>query len=75
MGVVWNVVDDETLLDATLAVANKLAALPPSGLALIKQALDDAMGTSFDEQLDVEASCKGWQALFRIIARRARVHR
>src|SRR5882757_690809 len=54
-GLVWNVVDDETLLDATLAVANKLAALPPSGLALIKQALDDAMGTSFDEQLDVES--------------------
>ena len=54
-GLVWNVVDDETVLDATLAVANKLAALPPSGLALIKQALDDAMGTSFDEQLDVES--------------------
>lgn len=53
-GLVWSVVDDDALLDAALAVADRLAALPPTGLALTKQALDAAMEVSLDRQLDTE---------------------
>ena len=53
-GLVWSVVDEERLLDAALAIAGRIAALPPTGLALTKKALDQAMTTSLDQQLDVE---------------------
>ena len=53
-GLVWSVVEDEILLDAAMAIADRLAALPPVGLALTKQALDESMDVSLDRQLDVE---------------------
>lgn len=53
-GLVWQVVDDTALRDAALAMAERFAALPPEGLKLTKQALDTAMETTFDRQLDIE---------------------
>ncbi len=53
-GLVWQVAEDDELRDAALAIADRLAALPPEGLMLTKQALDTAMETTFDRQLDIE---------------------
>lgn len=53
-GLVWSVVEDSALLGAAMAVADRLAKLPPAGLKLTKQALDAAMDVSFDRQLDIE---------------------
>ena len=53
-GLVWQVVEDDALRDATLTIAGRIAALPPEGLKLTKRALDAAMETTFDRQLDIE---------------------
>lgn len=53
-GLVWSVVEDEALLDAAMEIADRLAALPPDGLALTKQALDASMDVSLDRQLEIE---------------------
>lgn len=53
-GLVWQVVDDTALRDAALAMAERFATLPPEGLKLTKLALDTAMETTFDRQLDIE---------------------
>jgi len=53
-GLVWQVTEDDGLREAALVIAERLAALPPEGLMLTKQALDTAMETTFDRQLDIE---------------------
>jgi 2-(1,2-epoxy-1,2-dihydrophenyl)acetyl-CoA isomerase len=53
-GMVWQVTDDDALRDAALAIAERIASLPPEGLKLTKRALDTAMETTFDRQLDIE---------------------
>lgn len=53
-GLVWQVTEDDALRAAALAIAERIAALPPEGLRLTKQALDTAMETTFDRQLDIE---------------------
>lgn len=53
-GMIWKVVDDETLKDEALELVRHLANQPTRGLALTKRALHASSDNSFDEQLDLE---------------------
>ncbi len=53
-GMIWRCVDDETLADEALSLAQHLATQPTQGLAYIKRALHASDENSFDEQLDLE---------------------
>jgi 2-(1,2-epoxy-1,2-dihydrophenyl)acetyl-CoA isomerase len=55
MGLVWQVVDDALLLDAALALAARLAALPVQALAETRKAMDDALALDYAGALDLEA--------------------
>ena len=53
-GLIWKCVDDE-LLDAEVdALAAKLAALPPLGLAAIKALIRSTGGRTLDQELDLQ---------------------
>jgi len=53
-GLIWKCVDDDAL-DATVdALAEKLAAMPPLGLAAIKQLIRTSWDRSLDEELDLQ---------------------
>ena len=53
-GLIWNCVDDAEL-DATVAsLAEKLAAMPPLGLAAIKQIIRTSWDRSLDEELTLQ---------------------
>lgn len=51
-GMIWKAVEDETLDAEVDAVAAKLAALPPLGLAEIKRMIRSSWGKSLDAELD-----------------------
>lgn len=51
-GMIWDVADDP--LAATLAFADKLAAMPTKALVASRHLLRDAATRTFDQQLDVE---------------------
>jgi 2-(1,2-epoxy-1,2-dihydrophenyl)acetyl-CoA isomerase len=53
-GMIWKVVDDETLLPEAEALARRLAEGPTRGYALLKRALHASAGNSLDAQLDLE---------------------
>src|SRR4249919_3033760 len=53
-GLIWNAVDDDQLDAEVDAVATKLAALPPLGLAAIKQIIRTSGSRTLDEELDVQ---------------------
>jgi 2-(1,2-epoxy-1,2-dihydrophenyl)acetyl-CoA isomerase len=53
-GLIWKVVDDDKLMEEASAMARHLATQPTRGLALIKQALNEAAGNDLDRQLDLE---------------------
>ncbi len=53
-GMIWQVVDDEKLLDEATTLAEHLATQPTKGLGLIKRAINAAGGNSLPEQLDLE---------------------
>ena len=53
-GLIWKCVDDAELDVAVDALANKLAAMPPLGLAAIKQMVRTSWGRSLDEELDLQ---------------------
>ena len=53
-GLIWQVVDDDKLMDAARGLARKLAQGPTVGLGLIKQALNRSLDNGLDAQLDVE---------------------
>ncbi|MDT0500136.1 MULTISPECIES: 2-(1,2-epoxy-1,2-dihydrophenyl)acetyl-CoA isomerase PaaG [unclassified Halomonas] len=53
-GMIWKVVDDDSLQDESRALARHLATQPTRGLALIKRALHASTDNSFDAQLDLE---------------------
>ncbi|MEO7654611.1 MAG: 2-(1,2-epoxy-1,2-dihydrophenyl)acetyl-CoA isomerase PaaG [Sphingomicrobium sp.] len=55
-GLIWKSVDDEALDAEVDALANRLAALPPLGLAAIKQLIRSTWQRSLDEELDLQAS-------------------
>ncbi len=67
-GMIWKAVDDDSLMADAIALAEKLAAGPTRAYALTKQAIQQAMGNSLDEQLDVERNLQreaGWSDDYR----------
>src|SRR3954449_7591018 len=54
-GLIWKAVDDEQLDAEIDAIANKLAALPPLGLAAIKSMIRESWQYSLDEELERQA--------------------
>jgi 2-(1,2-epoxy-1,2-dihydrophenyl)acetyl-CoA isomerase len=53
-GLIWKAVDDASLMDEALSTAQKLAAGPTKGYALLKQAIYRSAGNTLDAQLDLE---------------------
>ncbi len=53
-GMIWKVVDDERLMEEARALADRLAAGPTRGFALIKRALLASWSQDLDAQLDLE---------------------
>jgi 2-(1,2-epoxy-1,2-dihydrophenyl)acetyl-CoA isomerase len=58
-GLIWQAIDDDTLMDAAQALAARLAQGPTVGLALMKRALDAAESNTLDQQLDLERDLQG----------------
>lgn len=54
MGLIWQVCDDDKLMEETEALAKRLASGPTRGLAMIKQAMNASLNNSLEKQLDVE---------------------
>ena len=54
-GLIWNAVDDDALDGEVDAIANKLASLPPLGLAATKEMIRSSWQYSLDEELDRQA--------------------
>ena len=50
-GLIWKAVEDEALDTEVDAIANKLAALPPLGLAAIKEMIRSTWANSLDQEL------------------------
>lgn len=53
-GMIWKAVDDESLQDEAMKMAQHFATQPTKGLALIKRAIQASATNTFDEQLDLE---------------------
>ncbi|WP_438465013.1 2-(1,2-epoxy-1,2-dihydrophenyl)acetyl-CoA isomerase PaaG [Marinomonas sp. PE14-40] len=53
-GLIWRAIDNESLMDETMAMALHFSEQPTKGLALIKRALHASEEQSFDAQLDLE---------------------
>src|SRR5215212_3668654 len=53
-GLIWKAVEDEALDAEVDAIANKLASLPPLGLAAIKDMIRSSWQYSLDEELDLQ---------------------
>jgi len=53
-GLIWKCVDDAELESTVDALAQKLAAMPPLGLAAIKQMIRTSWDRSLDEELDLQ---------------------
>jgi len=54
-GMIWKAVEDEALDTEVDAIANKLASLPPPGLAAIKDMIRSSWQYSLDEELERQA--------------------
>ena len=54
-GLIWKAVEDDALDAEVDAIADKLAALPPLGLAAIKEMIRSSWQYSLDEELDRQA--------------------
>ncbi len=55
MGLVWQVYEDDALMDAARALTSDLAHGATAGLAATKKAIHAAMTNSFEDQLELEA--------------------
>jgi 2-(1,2-epoxy-1,2-dihydrophenyl)acetyl-CoA isomerase len=55
-GMIWKAVEDESLDGEVEAIANRLAVLPPLGLAAIKEMIRSSWQYSLDEELDRQAA-------------------
>ena len=53
-GLIWKCVDDASLDSETDAVAERLAALPPLGLAAIKRIVRSSWSRTLDQELDLQ---------------------
>jgi 2-(1,2-epoxy-1,2-dihydrophenyl)acetyl-CoA isomerase len=56
---IWQVVDDDRLMDEAHRLAARLATQATQGLALTKRALDGAETNDLDRQLDLERVLQG----------------
>jgi 2-(1,2-epoxy-1,2-dihydrophenyl)acetyl-CoA isomerase len=68
MGLIWRCVDDAALADQTMALAQRLAAMPVKALAATRRVIDDAMMIDYADALSLEARVQndmGAQADFR----------
>ena len=54
MGMIWQTVDDDKLMEAATAMARRLAAGPTLSYAAIKKAINSASANTLDQQLDLE---------------------
>ena len=54
MGMIWQTVDDATLMDEARALARRLAAGPTLSYAAIKRALNESASSTLDRQLNLE---------------------
>jgi 2-(1,2-epoxy-1,2-dihydrophenyl)acetyl-CoA isomerase len=55
-GLIWKAVDDDRLDAEVDDIANKLASLPPLGLAAIKEMIRSSWQHSLDEELELQAA-------------------
>ena len=62
MGLIWRCVDDAQLLDATTALATRLAAMPARALAATRAILDQAVTLDYADALGREAVVQGQMA-------------
>jgi 2-(1,2-epoxy-1,2-dihydrophenyl)acetyl-CoA isomerase len=53
-GMIWQVVDDEALMDTALGLAQEMATQPTRGFAFTKQAFAASAANTLDQQLDLE---------------------
>ncbi|SFG33263.1 2-(1,2-epoxy-1,2-dihydrophenyl)acetyl-CoA isomerase PaaG [Neptunomonas qingdaonensis] len=53
-GMIWKSVENESLQDEAMAMAQHFASQPTKGLALIKRAIQASANNTFNEQLDLE---------------------
>ncbi len=53
-GMIWQVVDDEALMDTALGLARQMATQPTRGFAFTKQAFAASAANTLDQQLDLE---------------------
>lgn len=53
-GMIWQVVDDDALLDTAVGLAQQMATQPTRGFAFTKQAFAASASNSLDQQLDLE---------------------
>jgi 2-(1,2-epoxy-1,2-dihydrophenyl)acetyl-CoA isomerase len=58
-GMIWQVIDDDRLMDEAHRLAARLATQATQGLALTKRALDGAETNDLDRQLDLERVLQG----------------
>ena len=68
LGLIWRCVDDAALADQTMALAQRLAAMPVKALAATRRTIDDAMMVDYATALSIEARVQnemGAQADFR----------
>jgi 2-(1,2-epoxy-1,2-dihydrophenyl)acetyl-CoA isomerase len=55
IGLIWRCLDDAALADQTMALAQRLAAMPVKALASTRRVLDEAMMISYADALSLEA--------------------
>ena len=68
MGLIWSVVDDAALQDQTMALAQRLAAMPVKALAATRRTIDESIMSDYASALSLEARVQndmGAQADFR----------
>ena len=59
IGMIWRCVDDAALVETTMALATRLAAMPSRALAETRRAIDEAMPLSYGDALSLEGRVQG----------------
>jgi 2-(1,2-epoxy-1,2-dihydrophenyl)acetyl-CoA isomerase len=68
LGLIWSAVDDAALQDQTMALAQRLAAMPVKALAATRRTIDESIMLDYASALSLEARVQnemGAQADFR----------
>lgn len=58
-GLIWDVTDDDLLMNTAITIAAKLASLDPAAVAATKRLVTSASDFSIDDQLDTERDLQG----------------